>query len=187
MKLLHIDSSVQGDQSASRQLTAHVVEGLRASNPGAKVTYRDLAVAPIAHLSAGVLGARFDATSAEKLDDDARRDIADGNSALAEFLAADVVVIGAPMYNFSIPSQLKAWIDRISVAGSTFRYTATGPEGLAKGKKVIIASSRGGTGASAAAKAESEPLNLSGAMRMFMADLSMANSGWARRFRTGAG
>ncbi len=117
MKLLHIDSSVQGDQSASRQLTAHVVERIAREQSGRQGHLPRSCRAPIAHLSAGVLGARFDATSAEKLDDDARRDIADGNGALDEFLAADVVVIGAPMYNFSIPSQLKAWIDRISVAG----------------------------------------------------------------------
>ncbi len=144
MKLLHIDSSVQGDQSASRQLTAHVIEGLRTHHPEAQLIYRDLAAEPIAHLSANVVDARKDATSVDKLDAAARSDIAAGNRALAEFLAADVIVIGAPMYNFSIPSQLKAWIDRVSVAGSTFRYTATGPEGLAKGKKLIIASSRGG-------------------------------------------
>ena len=144
MKLLHIDSSVQGDQSASRQLTAHVIEGLRAHHPEAQLIYRDLAAEPIAHLSANVVDARKDATSFDRLDAAARSDIAAGNRALAEFLAADVIVIGAPMYNFSIPSQLKAWIDRVSVAGSTFRYTATGPEGLAKGKKLIIASSRGG-------------------------------------------
>lgn len=144
MKLLHIDSSVQGDQSASRQLTAHLVEGLRAQYPQADVVYRDLASKPIAHLSGDVLGARMDPASANTLAESQRADIAEGNRALAEFLAADIIVIGAPMYNFSVPSQLKAWIDRISVAGSTFRYTATGPEGLAKGKKVIIASSRGG-------------------------------------------
>jgi FMN-dependent NADH-azoreductase len=70
--------------------------------------------------------------------------VALGNQMLEDFLAADIVVIGAPMYNFGIPSQLKAWIDRIAVAGKTFRYGANGPEGLAGGKRVIIASSRGG-------------------------------------------
>ena len=144
MKILHIDSSIQADQSASRQLTAHVVEGLRIQFAHAEVVYRDLAREPIAHLSAEVLGARFDAASVAKLAAPTRSDVDAGERALAEFLAADVIVIGAPMYNFSIPSQLKAWIDRISVAGRTFRYSATGPEGLAKGKKVVIASSRGG-------------------------------------------
>ena len=144
MNILHIDSSIQKDQSASRQLTAHIVKGLAIQFPTAAVTYHDLAREPIAHLSADVLGARFDATSIDRVDALTRSDIDAGERALAEFLAADVIVIGAPMYNFSIPSQLKAWIDRISVAGRTFRYTAAGPEGLAKGKRVVIASSRGG-------------------------------------------
>ena len=144
MNILHIDSSILRDQSASRQLTAHVVEGLRVQFPNVEVIYHDLAREPIAHLSADVLGARFDATSVERVDALTRSDIDTGERALAEFLAADVIVIGAPMYNFSIPSQLKSWIDRISVAGRTFRYSAAGPEGLAKGKKVVIASSRGG-------------------------------------------
>jgi FMN-dependent NADH-azoreductase len=144
MKILHIDSSIQRDQSASRQLTAHAVEGLRIQYPNAVVIYHDLAREPIAHLSAEVLGARFDAASVDTLGVDTRNDIDVSERALAEFLAADAIVIGAPMYNFSIPSQLKAWIDRISVAGRTFRYSAAGPEGLAKGKKIVIASSRGG-------------------------------------------
>ena len=144
MKLLHIDSSIQSDRSASRELTAHVVEGFVASNPNAEVIYHDLAEEPLSHLSGDVLAARMDAIEVAALSEDKRADIASGNRALAEFLAADVVVVGAPMYNFSVPSQLKAWIDRISVAGSTFRYTATGPEGLAKGKKVVVVSSRGG-------------------------------------------
>jgi len=144
MKILHINSSVQGDQSASRQLTAHIVQGLSAQSPGAELIYRDLAADPIAHLTAEVLAGRMDAARIDTFDEGKRGDIATGNRALAEFLAADVIVIGAPMYNFSIPSQLKAWIDRVSVAGSTFRYSAAGPEGLAKGKKIVIASSRGG-------------------------------------------
>lgn len=144
MKILHIDSSIQGDASASRQLTAHVVEGLFAQHPTADLSYRDLARDPIVHLSAAVLGARTDASKIDRLDSATREDLDAGESVLAEFLAADVIVIGAPMYNFSIPSQLKAWIDRVSVAGRTFRYTAAGPEGLARGKKVVIASSRGG-------------------------------------------
>lgn len=71
-------------------------------------------------------------------------ELADAKAALDEFMAADIVVIGAPMYNFTIPSQLKAWIDRVLVAGTTFRYSASGVEGLAKGKKIIVASTRGG-------------------------------------------
>jgi FMN-dependent NADH-azoreductase len=142
MNILHIDSSVLADNSVSRALSARLVEGLVAETPGAVVTYRDLAADPIEHLSGHVLAARFGAELSRSPAQAA--DLAEGERALEDFLAADVVVIGAPMYNFSIPSQLKAWIDRIAVAGRTFRYTETGAEGLAGGKKVIVVSSRGG-------------------------------------------
>jgi FMN-dependent NADH-azoreductase len=142
MNLLHIDSGILGDNSVSRRLSAAAVAELKARHPGLKVTYRDLATDPIAHLS----GAHLAAGSIDGSQHDAqmRKDLADAAAALDAFLAADVVVIGAPMYNFSIPSQLKAWIDRIAVAGNTFRYTEKGPEGLAGAKRVIVASSRGG-------------------------------------------
>lgn len=133
MKVLHIDSSIQGEGSASRMLTRAIVAQLQASEPGVTVTYRDLAAVALPHLSQAV-PAQQDAA-------EAARDAA----TLEEFLAADVIVIGAPIYNFLIPSQLKAWIDRITVAGRTFRYTAAGPEGLARGKKVLVALTRGGT------------------------------------------
>lgn len=130
MKLLHIDSSALGGYSVSRQLTADIVAELRRATPELTIRYHDLAAQPLPHWTpvadasdpAAVLGTEM----------------------LEEFLAADVVVIGAPMYNFAISSQLKAWLDRILVAGKTFRYTANGPEGLAGGKRVIVASSRGG-------------------------------------------
>jgi FMN-dependent NADH-azoreductase len=140
MNLLHIDASVLGDHSVSRQVSAAVVARLRAANPDLTVTYRDLAAAPLAHLS----GLHLAAAGGADVPDQVRRDHADAQAALAEFLAADVVVIGAPMYNFTLPSQLKAWIDRILIAGQTFRYTAAGPEGLAGNKRVIVAISRGG-------------------------------------------
>ncbi|MDE2155563.1 MAG: FMN-dependent NADH-azoreductase [Xanthomonadaceae bacterium] len=130
MKLLHIDSSALGSHSVSRQLTAGIVAELKQHAPSISVSYRDLAAEPLPHWTP-VAGA---ADPAAVL----------GNRMLEEFLAADTIVIGAPMYNFGIASQLKAWIDRILVAGKTFRYTANGPEGLAGGKRVIIASSRGG-------------------------------------------
>ena len=132
MKLLHIDSSILGEGSASRALTREIVSRWRAAQPGTEVTYRDLAAKELPHLTHAAF------TRADELE--AARNAA----VLDEFLAADVIVIGAPLYNFSIPSQLKAWIDRITVAGRTFRYTASGPEGLAKGKRVIVAISRGG-------------------------------------------
>ena len=123
MTILHIDSSINGETSASRAITAAIVGKLKASNWGAEVIYRDLVANPIPHLTLDAFAANLD---------------------VEEFLAADTVVIGAPMYNFTLPSQLKAWIDRIAIAGRTFRYTEHGPEGLAGGKRVIIALARGG-------------------------------------------
>ena len=142
MKLLHIDSSILGQHSASRELSAAWVKNWRARNPGAQVRYVDLAAQPLSHLSGDSLAAR--ALPADQRTLTQQHDIETSDRALEDFLAADVVVIGAPMYNFSVPSQLKAWIDRIAVAGKTFRYTANGPEGLAKDKKVVVVSSRGG-------------------------------------------
>jgi FMN-dependent NADH-azoreductase len=142
MKLLHIDSSILGDNSASRQLSGEVVKTWQASEPGVVVTYRDLAADAISHFSATTLVA---AGTAAELRNAAQQHEADlSASTLAEFLAADAVVIAAPMYNFTIPTQLKAWIDRIAVAGQTFRYTEAGPEGLCGGKKVVIVSTSGG-------------------------------------------
>ena len=123
MTILHIDSSINGENSASRAISRSVVGQLRAANPGAEVLGRDLVSEPLPHLTL-----------------DAFAD----SSVLDQFLAADTVVIGAPMYNFTLPSQLKAWLDRILVAGRTFRYTESGPEGLAGGRRVIIALARGG-------------------------------------------
>ena len=131
MKVLHIDSSILGDNSASRVLTREIVSQLTAEHPAAQVQYVDLAVTALPHMSGRSL-AKLDADESAT---DAR--------IMSDFLAADVIVIGAPMYNFSIPTQLKAWIDRVVVAGKTFRYGAAGPEGLVKGKRVIVAVSRG--------------------------------------------
>lgn len=141
MKLLHVDSSILGDNSVTRTVTAGIVAALKAEDPGVEVIHRDLGAAPIGHLS----GAYLAGQSADVKHDQALQEDLDlGGRTLAEFLAADVVVIGAPMYNFAVPSQLKAWVDRVMVAGKTFRYTASGPEGLAGGKRVIVAVSRGG-------------------------------------------
>jgi FMN-dependent NADH-azoreductase len=121
--ILHIDASINGENSASRAISRSIVDRLIASTPGASLVKRDLVTEPLPHLTL-----------------DAFAD----SSVLDEFLGADTVVIGAPMYNFTLPTQLKAWIDRIVIAGKTFRYTESGPEGLAGGKKVIIALARGG-------------------------------------------
>ncbi|EKS27959.1 FMN-dependent NADH-azoreductase [Afipia felis] len=141
MKLLHIDASILGGHSVSRQLSAAAVERLRKATPGLEVTYRDISSAPLSHLSGAHLAAAQGATPETAT---MRADVAASAAALDEFLAADIVVIGAPMYNFTIPSQLKAWIDRILVAGKTFKYSETGVEGLAKGKRVIVTITRGG-------------------------------------------
>ncbi len=143
MNILQIDSSALGANSVSREITASVVRRLRQATPGAVVAYRDLAGSPLAHLDGELLAALRPQPGIAS--DGAQRDEVDLTDALiAEFLAADVVVVGAPMYNFSVPSQLKAWIDRLAQPGRTFRYTADGPVGLAGGKKVIVVSSRGG-------------------------------------------
>ena len=138
MKLLHIDSSALADNSVTRQLTAAIVARWQDEVPGLKVTYRDLDAEPLPHLTGPVL-AKVDPAVAEASEE-----------TLRQFLDADVVVIGAPMYNFGIPSTLKSWIDRVAVAGRTFRYTEKGPEGLAGNKQVIIASGRGGIHSGAA-------------------------------------
>jgi FMN-dependent NADH-azoreductase len=140
MKLLHIDSSVLGPHSVSRQVSAAIVERLKKAAPSLEVVYRDLTAVPLAHLSGSHLAAAQGAAPEAAL----HEDLAAGRAALEEFLAADIVVLGAPMYNFTIPSQLKAWIDRIVIAGKTFKYGANGPEGLAGNKRVIVAISRGG-------------------------------------------
>jgi FMN-dependent NADH-azoreductase len=142
MKLLHIDSSILGQYSASREISAAWVDAWREEHPQTTVQYVDLARDPLAHLSGEVFAARSEPEAPR--DAEQQRHVDADSAALADFLAADVVVIGAPMYNFSIPSQLKAWIDRIVVRGKTFRYGANGPEGLAGNKKVVIVTSRGG-------------------------------------------
>jgi len=140
MKLLHIDSSVLGPHSVSRKVSAAIVDRLRQATPGLEIVYRDLTTIPLSHLSGSHLAAAQGAAPEAAL----LQDLAAGQAVLDEFLAADIVVLGAPMYNFTMPSQLKAWIDRIVVAGKTFKYGAQGAEGLAGNKRVIIAISRGG-------------------------------------------
>jgi FMN-dependent NADH-azoreductase len=125
MKVLHIDAGITPG-SVTRQLSAAVVDHLAETDADLQIVRRDLDADPIPHLDGRGLATLAD------------------NPMLQEFLDADVIVIGAPMYNFGIPSQLKAWIDHIAVAGKTFRYTASGPEGLAGGKRVLVASARGG-------------------------------------------
>ena len=143
MQLLHIDSSVLGTNSVSRQLTAQIVQQWRASHPNTRVEYLDLATHAPSHLSADSLGFRMPPGTAD-LSALQQHENAVSEALVAQFLAADVIVMGAPLYNFSIPSQLKAWIDRVAQVGRTFKYTDKGPQGLAGGKTVIVASTRGG-------------------------------------------
>ena len=139
MQLLHVDSAITGAQSVSRQLSRQVVDSWTSAHPGTQVTHLDHAPA---HLTQDALALRMGQT--DNLSEAQKRENAVTEGLLQQFLAADVIVIGAPLYNFSIPTQLKAWIDRLAQPGRTFRYTASGPEGLAGGKTVIVASSRGG-------------------------------------------
>jgi FMN-dependent NADH-azoreductase len=143
MKLLHIDSSALGGNSVSRELTRRIVAQWQAAHPHATIDYLDLAKDAPSHLSADSLGFRS-GPNATGLSDIQRRENEISERLVTQFLAADVIVIGAPMYNFSVPSQLKAWIDRIAQPGRTFTYTEKGPQGLATGKTAIVASSRGG-------------------------------------------
>lgn len=141
MQILHLDSSVLGIASVSRQLSAGIVARYKALHPDATVVSRDLAADPALHLT-GAHMAAFQGAVVE--DATITADLLKGNAYMEELFASDVIVIGAPMYNLSIPTPLKAWIDRIAVAGKTFQYTATGPEGLLKNKRAFIASARGG-------------------------------------------
>jgi FMN-dependent NADH-azoreductase len=141
--ILHIDSSPMGDRSFSRKLTAKLLAELKAKFPDSAVITRDFGDHPLPHLSGTVLAAFF--TPPEKRDAALKEAIKLSDQAVDEVLAADIIIIGAPMWNFGIPSSLKAWIDHIVRAGRTFHYTPTGPISLLpKGKKVIIVSSRGG-------------------------------------------
>jgi FMN-dependent NADH-azoreductase len=126
MRLLHLDSSIQGASSASRAISATIADQLRSAVPNLGLVYRDLTTAPLPHLTLDAVGSP------------------QSTEILEEFLAADIIVIGTPLYNFTIPGQLKAWIDRILVVNQTFRYTESGPEGLAGDKRVIVALARGG-------------------------------------------
>ena len=140
--LLHIDSSVRQQGSLSRQLGGEFLAKWQAANPDGKIVTRDLAANPVPHLTEQMLGAYF--TPAEQRNAEQAHTIKTSDALVDELLAADTIVIGAPMYNFSVPSGLKAWIDHVARAGRTFKYGANGPEGLVHGKKVIVFVASGG-------------------------------------------
>jgi FMN-dependent NADH-azoreductase len=143
MQILRIDTATTGQASVSRKLTQAIMEHLRARHPGAKIIERDFGTDPLPHLTEATTGAIR--RPADQQDEPMRAAFAAERAVLDEFLASDIVVLGAPMYNFTIPSSLKAWIDRLGVPGVTFSYSEAGPKGLAGGRKVVIASSRGGS------------------------------------------
>ena len=143
MKLLHIDSSILGPHSVSRMLSAEIVARQVELHPGVEIWRRDLEADAALHLSSAHIAA-FQGAPFE--DPALGADLAAGSAYIEDLLACDILVIGAPMYNFTVPTQLKAWIDRVLVAGRTFRYDETGaPVGLVLGKKAFIASARGGS------------------------------------------
>ena len=143
MNVLHIDSSPLAATSVSRSISARIVAGIRARRPEATMVRRDLGMDPPSHAAADILDiVRF--KRIEELSPSQQREKALSDTLVAELLGADILVIGVPMYNFTVPTQLKAWIDRICQAGLTFRYMPDGPVGLATGKRAILAASRGG-------------------------------------------
>jgi FMN-dependent NADH-azoreductase len=144
MKLLHVDSSILGANSASRPVAAAVADRFRRCDANLEVTYRDLSAEPLPHLTLAQLPGDHPLSALAPASEAGQHDKAASQAALEEFLAADIIVIGAPMYNFTIPSQLKAWIDRILIPGKTFQYSHGGVTGLAGDKRVVVVISRGG-------------------------------------------
>lgn len=145
MKLLHIDSSIQTTDSISRQLSRTTVEHLRSEMSDLEVQYKDFAARPFPHLSASTFAAHVKNADTSGFDQATVDDVVESGKALDEFLAADIVVLGVPLYNYSVPSSLKAWIDRIVVADKTFTHSdSRGPMGLVAGKRVIVLLARGG-------------------------------------------
>ena len=142
MKILQIDSSILGEHSASRLLTAAVVKRLLAGNEDASVTYRDVARDSLPQITATL--SNVASVPVEQRSLELQRDSQGLATVLDEVLGADVIVIGAPMYNFGVPSQLKSWLDAVAVPGKTFQYDASGVKGLLGDKRVVIASARGG-------------------------------------------
>ena len=156
MKILHIDSSITGPRSVSRELSALIVGRLGAGEEH-EVTYRDIVAEDLPHFTAVTAPSAHPLSKAVPTLDESQQAKRDNSDAiLKEFVDADTVVIGVPMYNFTLSSQLKAWIDRLIVPGTTFRYGANGPEGLVSGKRVILAIARGGVYGAGSAIASAE-------------------------------
>ncbi|HTN14794.1 MAG TPA: NAD(P)H-dependent oxidoreductase [Sphingomonadaceae bacterium] len=142
MKILHIDSATTGENSVSRELTKAAVEHFTAKHPDAQVTTLDFDTDPLPHLTAATTGAIR--LPAEAHTPEMAAAFPTERAVLDQFLASDIVILGVPMYNFTVPSSIKAWLDRLGVPGVTFSYSEAGPKGLAGGRRVIVVSSRGG-------------------------------------------
>ena len=142
MNILFLHSSILGPQSVTRTLSAALLERLQSTYPDASIAHRNLAEDPIPHISSQYLQALTDPAAPRSSAIEA--EIAQSAAVMAEFKAADIIVVGAPMYNFGVPSTLKAWIDHILRAGRTFSYTENGPQGLVTGKKVVLLLASGG-------------------------------------------
>jgi FMN-dependent NADH-azoreductase len=149
--ILYLTSSPRGSDSYSSSVATRVIEELRRIHPGASVTTRDLARDPLPHVDADFVVATRSPNGPQT--DTQRAMLARSDALVDELLKADILVIASPMYNFGIPSTLKAWIDHVCRAGRTFRYTEKGPEGLAKGKRAILIDARGGIYSSGPAQA----------------------------------
>jgi FMN-dependent NADH-azoreductase len=148
--LLHVDSSARQSTSVSRQLSTSLVAHWQRHFPNGRVIVRDLAASPLPHVTEAQVGAYF--TPAEQRTDEQKTALILSDQLVDELLEADTIVIGAPMYNFSVPSSLKSWIDHVARLGRTFGYTDKGPVGLATGKRVFVALSSGGIYSEGAAR-----------------------------------
>jgi len=142
MNLLHISSSLFSDQGNSKQLANHYISQWLEQHPGGQVTERDLGKEPVPHLDNLTLMANITAADKRTAEQQAQARLAD--TLIEELMQADILVLSVPMYNFGIPSTLKAWIDNVARAGTTFKYTATGPVGLVNDTKAVVLTARGG-------------------------------------------
>lgn len=141
-RVLIIESSARQQDSVSRQLTQTFITQWQAAHPADQISVRDLALNPVPHLDAHLLGGWM--KPAEQRTQAEQASLERSEALTEELLAADVLVMAAPMYNFTIPSTLKAWLDHVLRAGVTFKYTATGPQGLLTGKRAFVLTARGG-------------------------------------------
>jgi FMN-dependent NADH-azoreductase len=142
MQILQIISSAQGANSYSTKLGQGIIDKLLAAHPDSQVVVRNLATDPLPYLEEAHLQAFF--TPAEGRSPEQQQAVRHSDEVVAQVMAADVIIIGVPFYNFSVPASLKSWLDHLTRAGITFRYTPTGPEGLINGKKVYLAIASGG-------------------------------------------